>query len=283
MSRRAGVLGSPIAHSLSPLLHRTAYDMLGLQDWTYDAYDVAENDLPAFLDQLDESWAGVSLTMPLKAAVLPLLTTRSALVEAVGAANTVVVDEAGLAGENTDVPGMVAALAEAGVQGTGERRVSRADGAVVLGAGATARSAVAALGQLGFRVTVFARSAARRDELAAVAVALDVALDVQSWDDVRDGLAAPLVVNTTPSGATDTLQRAIPPRPGLLFEVGYAPWPTPLAAAWAARSGRVVGGLELLVQQAVRQVALMTRLPIDVDQVVGKLRAAGAAALNGNA
>src|SRR3954451_24423655 len=119
MTRRVAVLCSPIGHSLSPLLHRTAYDALGLQDWRYDAYDVTAPALAGFLDELDASWAGLSLTMPLKAAVLTLLDTSSPLVRAVGAANTVLFRDGHRDGQNTDVPGMVAALQEHGVSGVG--------------------------------------------------------------------------------------------------------------------------------------------------------------------
>ncbi len=114
--RRAAVLGSPVGHSLSPVLHRAAYAHLGLTGWSYGAYDVDEAGLAGFLAALDPSWAGLSLTMPLKAAVLPLLDAASPVVEAVGAANTVLLRDGRRVGENTDVPGMVGALAARGVR-----------------------------------------------------------------------------------------------------------------------------------------------------------------------
>jgi hypothetical protein len=110
---RAAVLGRPIAHSLSPPLHRAAYEALGL-DWTYDAVECGEDDLPALLDGLDASWAGLSLTMPLKQAVLPLLDEVSDLARDVAAANTVVLREGRRAGSNTDVHGIVAPCAKPG-------------------------------------------------------------------------------------------------------------------------------------------------------------------------
>ena len=267
-----------MAHSLSPLLHRTAYDVLGLRSWTYDAFEIAAADLPDFLRGLDGSWAGLSLTMPLKAAVLPLLEIRSALVDAVGAANTVLpeVNASGqlvLRGENTDVAGMARACADAGVVA--------GQAASVLGAGATARSAVAALGGMGCPVTVYARSAVRRDELTGTAAAVGAQVQVKSWSEAAAGLGAAVVVNTTPRGAVDGLVVAIPERPQLYFDVVYDPWPTALAAAWQARSGRVIGGLELLVQQAVVQVALMTGLSFDPAVLADELRKAGTRALSG--
>ncbi|MGH3344386.1 MAG: shikimate dehydrogenase family protein, partial [Carbonactinosporaceae bacterium] len=117
--RRAAVLGSPVVHSLSPELHRAAYAALGLA-WRYDAIEVDEQRLPAFLDGLDETWAGLSLTMPLKRAVIPLLDEVSEIARDVAAVNTVIFGPAAggrrRTGDNTDVPGMVAALRERGVR-----------------------------------------------------------------------------------------------------------------------------------------------------------------------
>jgi shikimate dehydrogenase len=235
------VLGSPIGHSLSPALHRAAYDALGL-DWTYDAIEVTPTDLPAFLAGLDGSWAGLSLTMPLKQAVLPLLASSSDLVGQVAAANTVLLP--GRRGENTDVHGIVAALAEAGV--------TTADRAVVLGGGATARSALAALAALGCRTpTLVVRSPA--EETLAAAARLGVEPILRSWaSDVLEG--CDLLVSTVPAGAADQLAPYVRDVP-VLLDVVYAPWPTELARS--AR-GTVVGGGAMLLHQAAAQVSLMT-------------------------
>ena len=178
-ARRAAVLGSPIGHSLSPLLHRAAYEHLGLVGWTYEAYDVAEAGLAGFLAGLDPSWVGLSLTMPLKAAVLPLLDAASPMVETVGAANTVLLRDGRRVGENTDVPGMAAALAAHGV--------GPVDRAVVLGGGATARSAVAALSTLTDSVQAYVRDPARHQGLQSVAAATGVDLQVEPWARAGDG------------------------------------------------------------------------------------------------
>ena len=268
-ARRAAVLGSPVAHSLSPVLHRAAYAELGLRHWTYEAHDVPEAGLGAFLAGLDGSWAGLSLTMPLKAAVLAFLDRASPLVESVGAANTVLLRDGRRVGENTDVPGMVAALRGAGVE-----RVERA---TVLGGGATARSAVAASAAVTERVTAYVRTPARAAELTATAEAVGVRLDVQPWATVS--LEAPLVVNATPAGAADPLAGSAPNRPGALFDVLYDPWPTPLITAWRGNGGVVIDGLELLVQQAVLQVGLMTGADADPARLGPVLRAAGEHAL----
>ncbi|MET7904852.1 shikimate dehydrogenase [Streptomyces sp. NPDC005355] len=273
-NRRAAVLGSPIAHSLSPVLHRAAYEQLGLRGWTYDRFEVDEAALPGFFKRLDEAggpaWAGLSLTMPLKRAVIPLLDRISDTAASVEAVNTVVfTEDGGRIGDNTDIPGMLAALRERGVE-----RVERA---AVLGAGATASSALAALSRIcAGEVTAYVRSGARAAEMRQWGERLGVAVRTADWSDAAEAFRAPLVIATTPAGTTDALAAAVPERPGALFDVLYDPWPTALAAAWSARGGAVVGGLDLLVHQAVLQVERMTgRAPAPL----AAMRQAGEAAL----
>lgn len=267
---RAGVAGSPIAHSLSPALHRAAYAALGLTGWRYDAVECDAAGLGALLDGLDDSWVGLSLTMPLKEAVLALLDVVDPLAAAVGACNTVDLHGGVRVGSNTDVAGLVAVL-QAHVWAPGQA-------AVVLGGGATARSAVAALGLAGASaVTVYCRSAAARPALDAAAEASGVALRVAPWEQAVPDAA--VVVNTTPAFAADPLVTVVPDHPGLLVDVLYHPWPTALAAAWAARGGAVGSGVDLLVAQAVGQVAVFTGRPVDADQLTPVLRAAAADAL----
>ncbi|MFD3488413.1 shikimate dehydrogenase [Streptomyces sp. NPDC058665] len=252
IERRAAVLGSPIAHSLSPVLHRAAYAALGLTHWSYNRFEINEARLPAFLTGLDPSWAGLSLTMPLKRAVIPLLDKVSETASSVEAVNTVVIDGAGRrTGENTDIPGILAALRERGV--------AAVESAAVLGAGATASSALAALSRIcQGPVTAYVRSMERAAEMRGWGERLGVDVRTADWADAAKAFGAPLVIATTPAGATDTLADSVPGGPGTLFDVLYDPWPTALAAAWSARGGAVVGGLDLLVHQAVLQVELMT-------------------------
>ncbi|MBF5083693.1 shikimate dehydrogenase [Quadrisphaera sp. INWT6] len=285
---RAAVWGSPIAHSLSPALHRAAYAALGL-DWRYDAHEVDVAALPAAVAALDETWVGVSLTMPLKAAVLPLLAQTSSLALAVGAVNTLLPvrgeqgARAGWRGENTDVHGVVAALAEAGVEPAEAGAPPRS--AVVLGGGATAASALAALAQLGAREpVVVVRSPERARALVDVGARLGVEVRLHRWSEplpVAELLArADVVVSTAPVGAADgvaeVLAEVLPggsAPAGALLDVVYAPWPTALGAAWAAAGAPVVGGFAMLLHQACRQVELMTGLPAPVEA----MRAAGPA------
>ncbi|MFE9397644.1 shikimate dehydrogenase [Streptomyces flavidovirens] len=266
-ARRAAVLGSPIAHSLSPVLHRAAYEALGLTHWTYDRFEVDEAGLPGFFAELDESWAGLSLTMPLKRAVIPLLDEISDTAASVEAVNTVVFTEDGRRiGDNTDIPGMIAALHERGIETVGS--------AAILGAGATASSALAALSRLCTGpVTAYVRSSARADEMRQWGERLRVDVRVADWAQAHRAFDAPLVVATTPAGTTDALAEAVPDSPGTLFDVLYEPWPTALAAAWSARGGAVVGGLDLLVHQAVLQVRQMTgcaTAPLAVMRAAGE-------------
>jgi shikimate dehydrogenase len=279
--RGAAVLGSPIAHSLSPVLHRAAYDALGLSDWTYDAIECDESSLQDALSRLERlGRAGASLTMPLKRAVLAMVARSDRLVADVGACNTVLFGgvDGDWYGANTDVPGMVAALR--GVGGVAGR-AGDVRSAMVLGGGATAASAIAALAELGVvEVAAYLRRPEAAGELVAVAERVGVpAPSIAAFAEAGPRLGeAELVVSTTPAGAADELVTDLPGRvAGVLFDVVYAPWPTVLAQAWSARGGTVVGGLELLVEQAALQVELMTGRTPPVDA----MRAAGTAALSG--
>jgi shikimate dehydrogenase len=283
--RGAAVLGSPIAHSLSPVLHQAAYASAGLTGWTYDAVECDAASLGETLARLDAAGlAGVSLTMPLKRAVLPALSRVDRLAAEVGAVNTVLFG--GLTGEwwgsNTDVPGIVDALSAASPDPLGLAGSGAPGGVVVLGAGATAASALASLSRLGARsVTVAARRPEAATDLERVAATFGIALSVTalSADPATPDrmVEADLVISTLPAGAAEPLADSLrgPAVRGLLFDVVYDGWPTVLAQAWAGRGGRVMGGLELLVRQAALQVQLMTGITPDV----AAMRAAGEQAL----
>ncbi|WP_343245077.1 shikimate dehydrogenase [Streptomyces sp. SID14478] len=269
---RTAVLGSPIAHSLSPQLHNAAYRALGLDDeWTYDRFDVDEAALPGFLAGLGPQWAGLSLTMPLKRAVIPLLDEITDAAASVEAVNTVVLTADGRkVGDNTDIPGLVAALRERGVGEVGS--------AAILGAGATASSALAALARIcSGEVVAYVRSEQRADEMRGWGERLGVRVRTADWADAARAFEAPLVISTTPKGGTDHLAAAVPAQVGTLFDVVYDPWPTPLAAAWQERGGPVLSGLDLLVHQAVFQFEQFTG---DKRPVLDAMRTAGLKALS---
>lgn len=262
------MLGHPIAHSLSPALHRAAYAALGLTEWQYDAVNVTEEQLAGFLAGLGAEWAGLSLTMPLKQTVLPLLDHVEPLAEVVGAVNTVLMQRGGgqrpvLTGANTDVHGLVAALQEGIV--TGAEGADRT--AAVLGAGATAASTLAALAQLGCTTpVVYVRSLARIGPLMRSAHRMGVEPRYALLDTAPAEVAsADLVVSTLPPRAADGLAAEITAGAkdvsGVLLDVAYDPRPTALSVAWAARRGTVVSGERMLLHQAGEQVRLMTGHP----------------------
>lgn len=272
---RAAVLGSPVAHSLSPAIHTAAYAAAGLTGWSYVAHEVDEAGLARFVAGLGEEWRGLSLTMPLKEVAFAVAAEVSDLARAAGAVNTLVPrPDGGWAGENTDVAGLVAAL----------RGVDHGGAATVLGAGATARSAVLALRDLGVRdVLVAARRPEAVTALAAWArtAAPGVALDgttLERW------AAHPrrLVVSTLPPAPSAALAGALAASAAggwsgaTLLDVVYAGWPTPLARAARDHGLVTVSGLDMLVHQAAAQFRLFTGVEADVDAMfaaVAHLRA----------
>jgi shikimate dehydrogenase len=243
---RLAVLGSPIAHSQSPALHRAAYEVLGL-DWSYEAIEVGDGELASFIAERDDSWLGLSLTMPLKRDILPLLASRTALVDQTGSANTALFSARGIEGFNTDVYGITASFDRHG------RRILPT--VLVIGGGATAASAIVAARVLGAtRIFVAVRSPERAGGLVAIGRAQGVELAVISLDAVAtldERLDA--VISTIPNGADaavefdhDTIVSAA------LLDVAYHPWPSQLASNWAGAD--CINGLEMLVLQALAQV-----------------------------
>jgi shikimate dehydrogenase len=253
--RRCAVLGSPIEHSLSPALHRAAYAHLGL-NWIYDRVEVDDDQLAAFVGGLDASWRGLSLTMPLKVAVLELGEVDP-LARLAGAGNTLVLEGGERWVYNTDIGGLMWAV----------RQVTTAllSRVTILGAGATARAALIAATELGAKqLTVVARTLSRAEPLRGLSQSLDVELDVRPWGAQLPD--ADLVVSTVVSGAADTISRAVRDSARLIVDVIYHPWPTVLATT-AERAGcTVVSGRDLLIGQALLQIELMTgrRVPADV-------------------
>ncbi|WP_434994142.1 shikimate dehydrogenase [Arthrobacter sp. Ld5] len=257
--RRAAVIGSPISHSKSPLLHTAAYRALGV-DCSYAAVDVDEAGLAAFIDgvRTGGTWRGLSVTMPLKGAVARLVDSTTAPASVLGVVNTVVVGDGPhptLIGHNTDVAGVAHALAAAGA-GTPRR-------AVVLGGGGTAAAAVAGLAQLGAgTVSVLVRRPDAAAALQRIGAALGVAVAVVPWASAADAVrTSDVVVSTLPPRAADPLAGELTAgapfhTDGTLLDVAYDPWPSRLAEAWERAGGRIVPGLDMLIHQAVEQVAL---------------------------
>jgi shikimate dehydrogenase len=272
--RRAAVLGSPVKHSLSPVLHGAAYQALELHGWRYDTIECDEPGLPRLVDSMGPEWAGLSLTMPLKRVALTVADEVSPLARAVGAANTLVFSPGGPAGgkraDNTDVAGMVAALREAGL--------ARVERAVILGAGGTAQSALAVVRELGHESpTIVVRNLARTGELRETAERLGMrpAISGRLFDEPLPD--ADLVISTLPGGAADPLSSTRWSPGTTVLDVVYAPWPTQFAGSALAAGCRVVSGLTVLLHQAVAQVELMTGQPGPVEAMRTALTAAVAA------
>jgi shikimate dehydrogenase len=261
--RRCAVLGDPVGHSLSPVLHRAAYAERELA-WTYDACRVPAGGLREFLATLDDSWVGLSVTMPLKREALAAASRSSTLATRAGSANTLLRADDGWHADNTDVPGAVAALSE--------RHPAPLDAATVLGGGATAASAGLALVELGARrLRLLVRTPAHAAPTVA-AIRAHLAAPVVEVLTLGAPVLGNVVVSTIPAEAqTDELVERVAVTP-VVFDVLYDPWPTPLARA---ATGTFISGLDLLVHQAARQFQMFTGLPAPL----GAMRAAGLEAL----
>jgi len=262
------------------VLHQAAYRELGLRDWSYDAIECDAGSLPGLLDSLGPQWAGLSLTMPLKRAVLPLLDESERLVTEVGCANTVVLSGGARLGYNTDVPGIFTALSEAGAPTGGS--------VLVLGAGATACSALAALRLTGAdNITVAVRDQTRAGQLSDVVGRLGLTVRLVRLEQLElqepvglggFGRSWQLLISTVPAGAADGLAAHVAAGAlvaDVVFDVVYDPWPTRLAEAASKAGSTVIAGFELLLHQAAGQVELMTGLPAPV----AVMRSAGLAEL----
>jgi len=259
--RRAAVLGSPIAHSRSPLLHLAAYRALGLTNWTYERIECTAEQLPALVSGFGPEWVGLSVTMPGKFAALQVADERTARAELVGSANTLLHTAAGWRADNTDIDGVAGALRAAGV---------RAQEAIVLGSGGTAPAAVAGLADLGVtRITIAARNAGKAARLVDLAAALGMTATYRTLDELRSG-DAEVLVNTVPAAVAAELAPAVAAVPVLLDAI-YDPWPTPLAVAVTAAGGRVISGLQMLLHQAFVQVEQFTGRPAPRTQMAAAL------------
>ncbi|QIM23030.1 shikimate dehydrogenase [Phycicoccus sp. HDW14] len=268
---RAAVLGSPVAHSLSPVLHRAGYAAAGLDGWEYDLHEVDAAGLPGFVGVLDGSWRGLSLTMPLKEAALAVAASVSEVARRAGAANTLVRrPDGGWDATNTDVAGVAGAL-RPHLTGPPGR-------ALVLGAGATARSCVLALAGLGVTtLTVRARDTGKAADLLAWALDAGVGIrngsvaGLDAWVSTRDDV----VVSTVPPAGAEVVAASVPPQhAGVFLDVVYAGWPTAPARAAAAAGMTVVSGLDMLVHQAAEQFTLFTRHEAPLEAMLAAGRAA---------
>jgi shikimate dehydrogenase len=256
----AAVLGSPISHSLSPTLHRRAYEILGIEG-TFDAIEVKAEELATFIASRDEKWTGFSLTMPLKEEVMKIAKDISPIARQVSSANTLIRTGSEWSATSTDVNGFVETLKQHGV--------SAIDRAVIIGSGATARAAAAACEHFTTKIDVIHRSASR--EVAMRAAAPHSEMHFINWDSMVP--ATDLLINTTPKGVADIFVDRLIGTP-IFFEALYNPWPTKLLQSARENGSFGIDGLDLLIHQGIDQVHLMSGLPVDRDELAPLLRKA---------
>jgi shikimate dehydrogenase len=253
---RGAVLGSPISHSLSPALHKAAFDRIGISG-SYEAIDVSSGTLQEFFVKNESAFDYFSLTMPLKEEAHLLGVECDELSLRIGSINTLYKKNGRWFGTSTDGSGFLSALSAAGYAKTSH--------ALILGAGGTARAVAGALDGHVKTVSVMGRTSTRRDALERCVE--ESSFSYLPWINDPDINSYDLVVNTTPAGAADILAENLPSElSGLLFDVIYKPWPTVLASAWEDRSGKVINGKELLLWQGLDQLALI--LPEEFDRAV---------------
>ncbi|WP_024873671.1 shikimate dehydrogenase [Saccharomonospora piscinae] len=273
-ARRAGLAGSPVRHSLSPVLHNAAYAALGLSGWRYDTHEVDADSLPGFVAGLGPEWAGLSVTMPGKRVALDIADVATPRARVVGAANTLTRAASGRwHADCTDVDGVADALRAAGGLRAGEGGGT----ALVLGAGGTAAAAVAALAELGLtEVRLVVRDPARAGEAESAARRAGLAVRVHRWADTELGelaTAVRVLVSTAPPEAVARDAAALAQVPCVL-DVIYHPWPTPLAETALERHGRVATGLDMLLHQSFGQVEQFTGLSAPREAMRDALREA---------
>ncbi len=264
---RGAVLGSPISHSLSPVLHRTAYEKLGVFG-QYQAIEVTSDHLAEFISELDDSWTGLSLTMPLKEMALEVADEVDKLALRINSANTLIRSPKGWRALTTDVNGFTQTLLAHGVE-TYER-------IVILGSGATARAAAASCDGINRQITIVHRSPAREGAMRKCVESAK--LEFANWGE--DLPESNLLINATPAGVADSYSEKLSSLvQGVFFEALYNPWPTRMLSRWRAQGGFGIDGLDLLVHQGIDQVELMTGKSVQRAVLAPVLRRACLAAM----
>jgi len=259
---RGAVLGSPISHSLSPLLHQSAFAYLSIEG-EYQAIDVPSGSLNSFFDGQSNSFDYLSLTMPLKEEAFSLPVSFDELSTRIGSANTLYKVDGSWHGTSTDGSGFISALHSAGF--------TTFTNALILGAGGTARAVAGALDGFSESITVMGRTSTRRDALSRCV--RDSSFNYISWSNDQSMADFDCVINTTPAGAADLLADYLPNAiDALLFDVIYKPWPTVLASRWSDQGGRVINGKELLLWQGLDQLQLVLGKDLDKQSLASQLR-----------
>lgn len=257
--KHAGVAGYPIEHSLSPIIHKAGYEALGLA-WNYEKYLIKEDELENFVKKRDSDLVGLSLTMPLKEKAIEISDVVTDLAQQVKSANTLIFKEGKIYSGNTDIYGIVKSLKT-------NKKLDLTNPAVI-GSGATARSAIYALKNLGSQqVMLCARNELTLQEANDFALRIGLKSQIINWQDLSKAMNATTLISTLPSNAMDQFAALGPEIPGTLLDIAYKPWPSKIAMEWIFRRGFVVSGLEMLLHQACMQFELMTGLKAPVTQM----------------
>ena len=261
---RAAVLGSPISHSLSPQLHKFAYEVLGIEA-EYSRFDVKSDDLPRFLIEHPELNA-LSLTMPLKEKALLIADNVSKISLQIQSGNTLSKEDGRWNLTSTDVEGFLQALEANNFESEGT--------ALIIGSGATARACAAALstdpGLQSKKLHVIHRNPEREKQMRAAAPSIDFTFHL--WDSFTLINDMGLVVNTTPTGIADVFCDYVSKPRGFYFEALYNPWPTLLCDRWANQGGRGIDGIDLLVHQAISQVEIFSGKSVERKSLSTQMR-----------
>lgn len=261
---KAAVLGSPISHSLSPALHKRAYELLGVPA-SYGAIElIPESAADFLLSALEEEWTGFSLTMPLKESIFALQDqirlTVDATTKRMRSANTLLVQDGGFLATSTDRTGFIRLF-----EGVKKDRVA------IIGGGGTARAAVAALDGEAREIDFLLRSTHRIEALSQIAQSSALAFygmehSLRGYD---------LVISTLPSGATDSLAADLDFTIPTICEVLYNPYPTPLLAKARDLGSESFDGMDLLVEQALDQIKIFSGEEFDFASMRAALQAVG--------
>ena len=266
---RGAVLGSPIEHSLSPVLHRAAFANLEIEG-SYERVEVVAGQLKEFIANRGSEFDYLSLTMPLKEEVLQLGFTTSELALKSQSANTLVKRDGSWSATSTDGTGFLHALAH--------RKFTDFSSVLILGAGGTARAIAASLDGIADSITVLGRTSTREQSFERIVSHSKFSYVI--WSNALSLEPFSLVVNTTPAGAADLLAEGIDGDIScLLFDVIYKPWPTVLAKKWKNLGAPVISGLELLLYQGIEQLRIVTEKDFDTEKLASNLREKLATAL----
>jgi shikimate dehydrogenase len=259
---KGAVLGFPVEHSLSPLLHREAYQFLGIEG-SYTRQELQLESLHQFFTTQADSFDYFSITMPLKEEALTLPVSVDSVASRIQSANTLYRRGEQWHLTSTDGSGFIAALNNHGA--------TSFKNALVLGAGGTARAVVGALDGVADSITVLGRTSTRREALESSVTTSQ--FEYVRWIENPEFADFDLVVNTTPAGAADLLADSLSIGScSLLFDVIYKPWPTVLASRWADCGGEVINGLELLLYQGIEQLSLALNRELDTLSLATHLR-----------